>query len=66
MVGGINVIIFTAILLLAQREKKQKKRNGQLEPASGLPDSSVLAIGDGNEKKSSLGDEEDVSPVLFH
>ncbi len=66
MVGGINVIIFTAIFVLAQREKKQNKRNGQLEPTSGLPDSSVLAIGDGNEKKSSLGDEEDVSPVLVH
>lgn len=54
MVAGLNVIVFTIITILAHREKIQKRRNGQLEPASASLDSSAPSIGD-EEKKVSLG-----------
>jgi len=62
VVAGFNVIVFTIITLLAHREKLQKKRDGQLKPASASLDSNTPSI-DGNEKKLSLGDEEDIAPV---
>jgi len=66
VVAGLNVIVFTIITVLAHREKKQKKRNGQLKHASASSDSSSPVIDDGIEKKLPLVDEEDVTPVLNH
>ena len=58
------MIVFTIITLLAHREKIQKKRNGELKPASASLDSATGIIDDGNEKKRSpLVDEEDITPV---
>ena len=63
--GGLNVIVFAIIAVLAHREKKQKKREGQLGPSSTKSDPNVPTIGeDGIEKKFPLVDEEDVTPVL--
>ncbi len=64
VIAGLNVIIFTVITLLAHREKIQKKRDGQLKPSSTLSDPPSPGISDGNEKKLSLVDEEDVTPVI--
>jgi hypothetical protein len=65
VVGGLNVIVFTIILILDLREKKQKKRNAELPPTSASPEFfSSPSIGDGQEKKSPLTDEEDVTPEV--
>jgi len=51
-VGGLNVIVFAIIAVLAHNEKKQKKREGQLGPSSTISDLDGLTIGeDGIEKK---------------
>ena len=55
VVGGLNVIVFIIIAVLDHREKIQKKRNGELNTASALSESSAPSIGDGNEKKVPLG-----------
>lgn len=61
VVAGINVIVFTVITLLAHREKIQKKRNGELRPASITSNSSTPGVGGADEKKLPLGDEEDIT-----
>jgi MFS transporter, ACS family, pantothenate transporter len=66
VVGGLNVIVFTIIRVLAHREKIQKKGDGQLNPASGSSDLESPSIGKGNEKKGPLVDEEDVTPGVIH
>jgi ACS family pantothenate transporter-like MFS transporter len=66
VVGGLNVIVFTIIGMLAHREKMKKKRDGQLNPASGSSDLESPSIGEGNEKKGPLVDEEDVTPGIIH
>lgn len=58
MVGGLNVIVFTIIGVLAYREQMQKKRDGQLNPVSASSDLESPSIGEGNEKKGPLVDEE--------
>ncbi len=63
MVAGFNVIVFTIIAVLAHREKIQRKRAGELKPASASLDSSTPNSDDGNEKKVSLVDEEDITHV---
>ncbi|OAP54784.1 hypothetical protein AYL99_11232 [Fonsecaea erecta] len=55
VVAGFNVIIFGVIAVLAHREKKQKKRNGQLELTSSPSDPPTPSIEDSIEKKPSLG-----------
>ncbi|KAN0104087.1 putative pantothenate transporter liz1 [Hyaloscypha variabilis] len=60
VVAGINVLIFTLITYLAHREKLQKKRNGGLAPASVSSDV-IPGVEDTNEKRVTLGDEEDVT-----
>ena len=64
MVAGLNVIVFAIIIVLEHREKKQKKRDGQLKPGPASSDTSTPSIGYGNEKKLPLVDEEDITPVL--
>jgi hypothetical protein len=63
VVGGFNVIVFTIIAILDHREKKQKRKNGELTRASILADSPTAGSVDGSEKRLPLGDVEDVSPV---
>jgi hypothetical protein len=63
VVGGFNVIVFTIIAILDYREKKQKRKNGELTRASVLADSPTAGSVDGSEKRLPLGDEEDISPV---
>ena len=63
VVGGFNVIVFTIIAILDHREKKQKRRNGELTRASVLADSPTTGSVDGSEKRLPLGGEEDISPV---
>jgi len=62
------VIVFTIITVLAHRERKQKKREGQLRAAvasSPISDPDTPTIGeDGIEKKFPLVDEEDVTPAF--
>jgi ACS family pantothenate transporter-like MFS transporter len=65
-VAGLNVIVFTLITILAHQEKLEKKRDGQLNPRFSSSDSSTPSIGDGNEKKIPLVDEEDVTLELKH
>lgn len=60
------MIVFTIITVLAHREKLQKKRNGELKHASASLDSAIGVIDDGNEKRSPLVDEEDVTPPSHH
>ncbi|OQV00239.1 hypothetical protein CLAIMM_05764 [Cladophialophora immunda] len=55
VVAGLNVIVFGLIALLAHREKKQKKRNGELELSSAEIDPPTPFTGETNEKKPSLG-----------
>ncbi|KAI9733756.1 MAG: hypothetical protein M1818_007170 [Claussenomyces sp. TS43310] len=55
VVAGLTVIVFVIITVLEHREKRQKKRDRQHGSAF------VLSIGDGNEKKLALVDEEDVT-----
>jgi MFS transporter, ACS family, pantothenate transporter len=62
VVAGFNVIVFTVIAVLAHREKKQKKRNGEHNIAS-VADSATSSIGGGHEKKVPLVDEEEVTHV---
>jgi len=62
VVAGFNVIVFTAIAILAHREKLQKKRNGELKAAA-PSDSSTASIEVSDEKRVSLRDEEDIVPV---
>ena len=64
VIAGLNVIIFTVIALLAHREKKQKKRQGQLTPSSDLSDSEARAV-DVDEKLGVKVDE-NPAPVLKH
>lgn len=66
MVAGLNVIVFILITVLAHREKIQKKRDGQLEPAFVTSDLSTPSISDGIEKKLPLVDEEKITPILNH
>ncbi|TAQ86071.1 hypothetical protein B7494_g5617 [Chlorociboria aeruginascens] len=54
VVGGITVIVFIVIAVLAHREKKQKKRDGEL-PTSNSLDSSIPSLNDEDEKKLDLG-----------
>jgi hypothetical protein len=63
VVGGFNVVVFTIIAILAHREKKQKKKNGEPTRASVLADSPTSGSVDGSEKRLPLGDEEDISHV---
>jgi ACS family pantothenate transporter-like MFS transporter len=65
-VGGFNVIVFTIIGVLAHREKIQKKRDGQLNPAPGALDLESPSIDGGNEKKGPLVDEKDISPEITY
>jgi ACS family pantothenate transporter-like MFS transporter len=65
VVAGLNVIVFTIITVLAHREKIQKKRAGELNPALNSSEPSSQ-IDDGSEKKVPLVDEEDVTPVVKH
>lgn len=59
VVAGVNVILYSIIALLANRERLQKKRLGELSPAS-----LASSTGEGSsEKQTSLADEEDISPV---
>ncbi|KAH6665184.1 putative pantothenate transporter liz1 [Halenospora varia] len=61
VVAGINVLIFTLITFLAHKEKVQKKRNGELEPAKAPSDPETPSISEGgSEKKLSLVGEKDV------
>lgn len=57
------MIVFTIIAILDHREKKQKRKNGELTRASILADSPTAGSVDGSEKRLPLGDVEDVSPV---
>jgi ACS family pantothenate transporter-like MFS transporter len=66
VVGGLNVIVFTIIGVLAHREKIQKKRDGQLVPAPGSSDLESPSIGEGNEKKGPLVDEKDITPEITY
>jgi len=66
VVGGFNVIVFTIIGVLAHREKIQKKRDGQLNPASATSDLESRSINKGDEKKVPLVDEKDISPEIIH
>lgn len=50
--------------MLAHREKLQKKRAGVLSPASPIDDPESSSIGEGSEKKVSLVQEQDVTPVI--
>lgn len=59
------MIVFTIIAVLAHREKIQKKRDGQLNPASASSDFFTSRVGDGDEKVA-IVDEEDVIPVHNH
>jgi ACS family pantothenate transporter-like MFS transporter len=63
VVGGFNVIVFTIFAILDHREKKQKRKNGELTRASVLADSPTAGSVDGSERRLPLGDEEDISPV---
>lgn len=54
------MIVFSLIAFLAHREKKKKKRAGQLTPASsavseGLHAEDGISVVDGSEKKVSVG-----------
>ena len=62
MIAGLNVIIFTVIAVLAHREKKQKKRQGQLTPTSDLSDSEARAVD--VDEKLGVNVEENSAPVL--
>ena len=53
MVGGFNVIVFAIIGVLAHREKKQKKREGQVGPATPPSDSPTPSIGHEDKKVAS-------------
>ena len=54
VVAGLNIIVFTAIALLAHREKLARKRENQLPVASDLPESETSSR-QGNEKDLSVG-----------
>ena len=62
MIAGLNVIIFTVIALLAHREKKQKKRQGELTPPSDLSDSEARAVD--VDEKLGVKVEENPAPVF--
>jgi ACS family pantothenate transporter-like MFS transporter len=66
VVGGLNVIVFAIIGVLAQREKIQKKRDGQLNPAPGSSDLESPSIEGGNEKKGPFVDEKDITPEITY
>lgn len=63
VVAGINVVIYATIALLANRERLQKKRKGELSPASAASSIGGESGSGSGEKKTSLADEEDISPV---
>jgi ACS family pantothenate transporter-like MFS transporter len=63
VVAGLNVIVFTTIAILAHKERKQKKKNGELQPAYVSSISTTPTIEDGSEKKLPLTDVEDVTPA---
>jgi ACS family pantothenate transporter-like MFS transporter len=44
VVAGLNIIVFTTIGILAHRERKEKKRLGELSPASAALDSPTTSI----------------------
>lgn len=66
VVAGLNVIVFTIIAVLANKEKKQKKRNGELKSLSNASDSPTPTISHADEKRLPLTDEEDVTPAPKH
>jgi hypothetical protein len=49
------VIVFSIIGVLAHREKKQKKKEGQLELTSTPSDGPALSVEEGNTKALELG-----------
>ena len=63
VVAGLNVIVFGIIAVLANRERLQKKRRGELDSASADSNSSVYpkseidkaGVGHGDKKQVSLG-----------
>jgi hypothetical protein len=64
VVTGFTVIVFIIIAVLDDREKKQKKRSGELTFNSASAEGSSPEIDHGSEKKLPLGDEEDVNRVI--
>jgi hypothetical protein len=50
VVAGLNILVFTAISILTDRERKEKKRLGELSPASAALDSPTTSIAGKDEK----------------
>jgi hypothetical protein len=44
VISVLNILVFTAIDILAHRERKQKKRLGEVSPASAALDSPITGI----------------------
>ena len=63
VVAGLTVIVFILITVLDHREKIQKKRAGELNPAFASSETSAI-VDDGSKKKVPLVDEEDVTPAV--
>lgn len=64
VVGGLNVIVFTSLAILAHREKVRKIRDNRNRPISVGTRSSSPSIDKGDEKKLHLVDEKDINPVV--
>ena len=62
VVGGLNVIVFTVIAVLAHREKKQTKRNRESQAVYALSNSSTPTTEEGN-KKLPLTDIEEINTI---
>ena len=56
VVGGLNVFVFSIIAILANREKRQKKRDNQQNAVIEDVNSPSPSLDNGNEKGAALVD----------